>query len=150
MRKYCGEGDIGGNCHKSEENQSLDRVCQFACKSPGFSNSTLARCTNLVQLASLLVSGTAIVLLQEPFLLKICLNFADRAAHTTRRIHALNNPIFFTLLYECILTISYWLHRNNSEEAEDTAVYVSSVLGQILGFKGEAVLGLLNLFGIRD
>lgn len=94
--------------------------------------------------------GTVIVLLQEPFLVNTCLTFTGRGAHITRRIHAILDPIFFTLMYECITKIGYWQHEDNSEEAEDRGIYGSSVLGRILGLREDVTMGLVNLFENRQ
>ncbi len=54
--------------------------------------------------------------------MNVCLAFTSRGAHITRIIHAILDPIFFTLMYECIMAIGYW-HEDHSEEAEDTGIY---------------------------
>ena len=146
MGKCCGKGDIGGDYLESVEDRSEDRVCQYAGQRPGFFKLDLVRRTNTVQLASWLVRGTVIVLLQEPFLVNICLTFTGRSAYITRRTHAILDPIFFTLMYECITQIGYWQHEDNSEEAEDTGMYGSSVLGRILGSRETFTMGILNFF----
>ena len=94
------------------------------------------------------MGGTVIVLLQEPFLVNICLTFTGRSAHITRRIHATIDPIFFTLMYECISQIGYWQDEPNSAEAEDTGRYGSSVLGQLLGSQERLTMGILNFLKI--
>ena len=90
--------------------------------------------------------GTVIVLLQEPSLVHICLTFTGGSAHITRRIHAILDPIFFTLMYECIARIGYYQYDGNSEETGDVRKYGSSVLGRILGFREDLDMNVLRLF----
>ncbi len=90
--------------------------------------------------------GTVIVLLQEPFLINVCLPFTSRGAHITRRIHAILGPFFFTLMYECIMEIGYWQHEDNSKEAEDIGIHGSSALQLILAFGEDVNRDILNLF----
>ena len=87
---------------------------------------------------------TVIVLLQEPFLVNICLTFNGRNAYITRRNHAILDPIFFTLMYECITEIGYWQYKDASEKAEDTGKYGSSILDRILEFREDVSLRILN------
>lgn len=90
--------------------------------------------------------GSVLVLLQEPWLVQTCLGNTIRAAHTTRRIHAIVDPALFTLLHECFAGIGYW--QRLEDEGEDGENDGSSNLRSLLEFKRTLEGGLSNLLRV--
>ena len=88
--------------------------------------------------------GSALVLLQEPWLVQTCLGNTIRAARTTLRIHAIVDPALFALLHECFAGIGYW--QRLVDEGEDEESNGSS--NPLLEFKRTLEGGLRNVLGV--
>lgn len=102
------------------------------------------------QLATWLVFGTALVLLQEPHVMRTCSGHSYQWAVMTRRTQAILDPIIFNVLYESLARIGSLLSDSNKDEGLWTAIPLFSNRRQLENQNGFHSAGRQRFLDIKN